>query len=213
MKVLNGGLQNWTLEGLPLEEGSNVPAPASFTAQVHPDLLATLDDVQRAILDPDVVLVDALPVANHDGSMGIAGLRGGHIPTAINVPAPDNLDPARHLLLPPDDLARLWEGAGLGSPQRAITYCGGGYYGSPTSSLCINSATTSVCTTRRGWSGERTPICRSKPIRVRSAERRKDSGTGTRREIRALDPVVNASGGSAKGWAVRRVDAIVHERG
>ena len=118
------------MEGLPLEEGSNVPAPARFTAQVHPDLLATLDDVQRAIVDPDVALVDALPVANHDGSMGIAGLRGGHIPTAIDVPAPDNLDPAHHLLLPPDDLARLWEEAGLGSPQSAITYCGGGYYGS-----------------------------------------------------------------------------------
>ena len=129
VKVLNGGLKNWILEGRSLEKGTNTPAPASFKAQVRPELLAALEDVQKAILDPDVVLIDALTTQYHDGSESLNGLRRGHIPTAVNLPALDNLDPTNHTLLPPNELARLWQKVGLKPAQRAITYCGAGYYG------------------------------------------------------------------------------------
>ena len=119
VKVLNGGLKNCILEGRPLEEGTNTPESASFTAQIRPELLSNLEDVQQAILDPDVVLIDALT----------PDLRLGQIPTAINLPAPDNLDPTDHTLLPVDELARLWQKVDLKPTQRAITYCGAGYYG------------------------------------------------------------------------------------
>lgn len=121
VKLLNGGLENWIREGLPLEQGEIVPLPGLFTAETHPELLATLDDVQQAIERPDVVLIDALPAEDY---------ASGHIPSAVNVPAPDNLDPTTHQLLPPDELAQLWQDVDLQSEQRVITYCGGGYYGS-----------------------------------------------------------------------------------
>jgi thiosulfate/3-mercaptopyruvate sulfurtransferase len=129
VKVLNGGLKNWILEGRSLEKGTNTPTPASFKAQVRPELLAELADVQQAILDPDVVLIDALTTQYHDGSESLNGLRRGHIPTAINLPALDTLDPTNHTLLPPNELARLWQKFGLKPTQHAITYCGAGYYG------------------------------------------------------------------------------------
>jgi thiosulfate/3-mercaptopyruvate sulfurtransferase len=119
VKLLNGGLTSWTLAGLPLEEGSNVPAPVSFAAHANPELLATLDDVQQAIADPGVAVIDARSTVEY---------RSGHVPTAVNVPAPANLDPASHQLLPADDLELLWSGAGLDPAQPAITSCGGGYY-------------------------------------------------------------------------------------
>jgi thiosulfate/3-mercaptopyruvate sulfurtransferase len=129
VKVLNGGLKNWILEGRSLEKGTNTPAPASFQAQVRPELLAALEDVQQAILDPDVVLIDALTTQYYNGSESLNGLRRGHIPTAVNLPALDTLDPTNHTLLPPNELARLWQKVGLKPDQRAITYCGAGYYG------------------------------------------------------------------------------------
>ena len=121
VKLLNGGLVNWTREGLPLEEGENVPTPGIFTAETRPELLATLGDVEQAIVDPDVVLIDALPAGEY---------ARGHVPSAVNVPAPKNLDPTTHKLLAPDELAQLWQDVDLQSAQRAITYCGGGYWGS-----------------------------------------------------------------------------------
>ncbi len=120
VKLLNGGLENWTLNGLPLEEGENIPSPATFAAEAQPELLATLDDVQQAIVDADMVVIDALPAGQY---------ASGHIPSAVNVPAPDNLDPANHTLLPPEELAQLWHDVGPEPTQRASTYCGGGYYG------------------------------------------------------------------------------------
>ena len=119
-KLLNGGLTKWKLDDRLLETGVNTPPPATFTAQVHPELLADLDDVKQAIDDPDVVLVDSLDLGSY---------RSGHIPTALNLFVMDNLDAADQTLLPADKLAGLWSKMDLKPGQHVITYCGAGYYG------------------------------------------------------------------------------------
>jgi thiosulfate/3-mercaptopyruvate sulfurtransferase len=55
--------------------------------------------------------------------------RAGHIPSAYNVPAPANVNPTTHTLLPAPELAGLWEPVGLTPDRRVITYCGGGVFG------------------------------------------------------------------------------------
>ena len=129
-KVLNGGLTKWTAEGRPLETRTPTPSAATFRARVRPALRATCDEVRRAIGGRDVCIVDALPEMFYTGQARLyPSHRAGHIPTARNVPAPANLDPAIQTLLPASELARLWRKVGLKPDQRVITYCGAGAYG------------------------------------------------------------------------------------
>mgnify|MGYP003574225193 CR=1 FL=1 len=129
VKLLDGGLKKWTLEDRPLETGVNTPAPATFTAQIQPELLSTVADVQEAIEDPDVALIDSLPAEFYSGEWNWPGMRPGHIPTALNLFVGDNLDPTDETLLPADALAQQWQAIGLEPQQRVITYCGAGYAG------------------------------------------------------------------------------------
>ena len=129
VRLLDGGLTKWTLDGRPLETGVNTPAATTFTAHLRPELLSTAEDVLQAIDDPDVAIIDSLWPEFYSGEQGFPGLRAGHIPTAVNLFVMDNLDPEDQTLLPAAELAQLWRKAGLQPGQRVITYCGAGYYG------------------------------------------------------------------------------------
>ncbi|MHB8683692.1 MAG: sulfurtransferase [Dehalococcoidia bacterium] len=129
-KILDGGLTRWTREGRPLETRTPTPPPATFRARPRPALRATCDEVVQAIGRRDVCIVDALPAVFYSGKARLYPThRAGHIPTALNVPATANVDPATQTLLTADELARLWRTAGLKPDQKVITYCGGGVYG------------------------------------------------------------------------------------
>lgn len=130
-KVLNGGLTKWAAEGRPLETRTPTPTPpaATFRARPRPALRATCDEVRQAIGRADVRIVDALPQPFYTGDARLYPThRAGHIPTARNLPAPANLDPATQTLLTAEELARLWRKVGLETDQRVITYCGAGAY-------------------------------------------------------------------------------------
>ena len=118
--ILDGGLTKWNLEDRPLETGDMTPTPTTFAAQARSELRSTVEDVEAAIGNPDVRIVDALPAERY---------LAGHIPSARNLPAPANIDPANHAMLSTDELAELWCEVGPEADQLAITYCGGGYYG------------------------------------------------------------------------------------
>ena len=129
VKLLDGGLTKWTLEDRPLETGINEPTPTTFQAEVRPTLLATKDDVLAAIDDPDVAIIDSLPPEFFSGEWNWPDMRGGHIPTAENIDAMDNLDPTDLTLLPAHSLVEHWQRVDLRSDQEVITYCGAGYAG------------------------------------------------------------------------------------
>lgn len=131
VKLLNGGLPRWTAERRPLETASPTRGVATFQATPRPELLATRDEVLQAIGRGDVRIVDALPKPFYSGQMRLYPThRAGHIPTARNLPATDNVDRTTQMLLSPDELTRLWRKVELGPDQRVITYCGAGAYGS-----------------------------------------------------------------------------------
>jgi thiosulfate/3-mercaptopyruvate sulfurtransferase len=120
VKLLDGGLRQWQLESRPLERQITSPTSTTFLARVHPELRATLTDVQQATKRTDVRIVDARPQGD---------FCAGHIPSARNVPAPANLDSHNGALFAPQALASLYRQAGLKPENRVITSCGGGYYG------------------------------------------------------------------------------------
>jgi thiosulfate/3-mercaptopyruvate sulfurtransferase len=129
-KVLNGGLTRWLAEGRLQESGIITYPPSTLEVRPRPELIVTRDEVLQAIERPDVRIVDALPTPFYTGRMTLYPThRAGHIPNARNVPATDNIDRATQTLLPPDELARLWQSVDLDSDEKVITYCGGGAYG------------------------------------------------------------------------------------
>jgi len=129
-KVLNGGLTRWIAEGRPLETRTPTLPASTFQARTRPELIAARDGVLQAIGRGDVCIIDALPKAFYTGGARLYPThRAGHIPTARNLPATDNINRATQTLLPPDELAQLWRKLDLSPDQKVITYCGAGAYG------------------------------------------------------------------------------------
>ena len=129
VRLLDGGFARWIAESGPVEAGAAPSAPASFKASARAKLRVTRDEVQAAIGDDDVCIVDALPEPFFLGEAKLyPELRAGHIPGARNLPAPANLDPSTSTLLGAEALAARWADAGVPPDKRVITYCGGGVF-------------------------------------------------------------------------------------
>jgi thiosulfate/3-mercaptopyruvate sulfurtransferase len=119
--LLNGGLTAY--RGL-LEKGSG-PADrphAAFTARPWP--AAKLADIAD-VLDRRNTVVDARNRDRYRGEQDPVDPRPGHIPGASNVPCRENLT-ADGTFLPPDEIRRRFEEAGVTEGTPVISYCGSG---------------------------------------------------------------------------------------
>lgn len=119
--ILDGGLKAWTDDGGGLSrEPASRPA-RRLTPKVRPELIAQQDEVQNAIDDDSVALIDTLPPDIYRGEQTQYG-RPGHIKGASNACALDLLDQSG-CFKPLDELAAIHDGD---RDTRTITYCGGG---------------------------------------------------------------------------------------
>lgn len=123
--VLDGGWASWVAEGRPVSDTAALPAPAEFVPRLRRELLATKDDVERAIDDPGTVLVNALWPELFRGEAETPLPRKGRIPGSVNVPFTATVDDEGRVL-PAPRVRELFAAAGAGPDQRVITYCGGG---------------------------------------------------------------------------------------
>ena len=120
--VLNGGINAWTDQLLPLSVESPGPQAGSVNLK---DSLVKL--VQAADLpDSTVQLIDARAAQRYRGEHEPLDKRAGHIPGAINLPFTDNLDSDGKFLttdLLRDRFSALQQ---AGKPAATIHYCGSG---------------------------------------------------------------------------------------
>lgn len=126
--VLDGGLPRWRAEGRPLERGpAYAPAPVHFTVTPHPQLVRSLAQVRSALRSHDEQVVDARPATRFRGEAPEPrpGVRPGHMPGAISLPA-TALTTSDGRLLPGPDLARAFEAAGVDLSRPVVTSCGSG---------------------------------------------------------------------------------------
>lgn len=145
VSVLDGGLDRWLADGLPLEPGSAEPrrgarwTPKGFDRS----LVARAEDVAAAAGDPGTLVLDSRPSVQYRGRAvwfergpvpadpdGVArtprgDIRAGRVPWAASVPA-TGLYRSDKTMKSPSELRELFAEAGAGAGSRAITYCGVG---------------------------------------------------------------------------------------
>jgi thiosulfate/3-mercaptopyruvate sulfurtransferase len=124
--ILDGGLPNWTREGRPLESGAVTRARRVFRARKRAELVASLDAVRTALGGKSAQIVDARPADRFNGQAPEPrrGLRSGHMPGALNVPATALIENGR--LRSPEELRRAFAEGGVDVARPIITSCGSG---------------------------------------------------------------------------------------
>ncbi len=119
--LLDGGFQAWKREGRPVT--TDVPAPVNgvqFTPRLHPELIATLAQVEAITKDGSTHLIDARLPRFYQGNGG-GYPRPGHIPTAVNVPL--STVSSNGYLKPASELKQLFVAQGVDGSKPVVTYC------------------------------------------------------------------------------------------
>jgi thiosulfate/3-mercaptopyruvate sulfurtransferase len=124
--ILDGGLPAWTKEGRKTEAGEVKRPARTFTAEMETGAVAMLGDVQMALNDRSVQVVDARSAGRFAGRdpEPRPGLRGGHMPGAKNVPSSELVENGR--LISPERIAQAFAKAGVDVDKPVITTCGSG---------------------------------------------------------------------------------------
>jgi thiosulfate/3-mercaptopyruvate sulfurtransferase len=127
--VLDGGLDAWEKSGFPIEQGISSAALKSYRVLApRPEGVMSLAGLRGLIADQGPAqIVDARSAGRFEGTAPEprAGLRGGHMPRARNVPF-DRLTGADGRFLSPDAIATLFADAGVGPGGPVVASCGSG---------------------------------------------------------------------------------------
>jgi thiosulfate/3-mercaptopyruvate sulfurtransferase len=124
--VLDGGLPHWISEGHPVETGWRQPRHGEFKAHLRDELVEDMDGVLATLGDDERQIVDARPSPRFlgDAPEPRPGLRGGHMPGAVNVPW--SMVVEKGSLLPAERLREIFDAAGLDLERPVVTTCGSG---------------------------------------------------------------------------------------
>jgi thiosulfate/3-mercaptopyruvate sulfurtransferase len=124
--ILDGGMPAWLAEKRKAESGDIKRAAKKFNVNFNTGAVAMDTDVQLALTDGAIQIVDARPPGRFAGrdSEPRPGLRLGHMPGAKNVPSTELVENGR--LASPEKIAAAFAKAGVDLDQPIITSCGSG---------------------------------------------------------------------------------------
>ena len=125
--ILDGGLPAWIAAGHATEDGPPLPRQERhFTARQRTDIVRALPEMRRIVETGSATILDARPAGRFAGvdPEPRAGLRGGHMPGARNVPLSELVVDGR--LKPADQLRVIFDAAGVQSRMPVVTTCGSG---------------------------------------------------------------------------------------
>ena len=125
--VLDGGMQKWRRENRPIERGVVQLPPGHFTARLDPASVRDLAAVRGNLENGAEQLVD---LRSRGRFIGVEpeprpGLRGGHVPGSRNLPFTELAGPDG-TMLPPGELRRRIEAAGIDLARPIVATCGSG---------------------------------------------------------------------------------------
>ena len=120
VSMLDGGIQKWKRENLPLETKPNGFKPTPFSGKINPDIISGFE----YILDKmdDVKILDARSEGEYNGSV-LRAAQGGHVPNSINIDWNNNIN-KDGTFKNNDELSLLYD---FDKNSEIITYCQGAY--------------------------------------------------------------------------------------
>ncbi|MDA8419801.1 MAG: sulfurtransferase [Pseudomonadota bacterium] len=128
ISILDGGYGAYVAGKHPVQAGFNKPVPATFTAHLRPELLATEQDVQHA-MKSGIPLVDNRPSAQYLGiNRTNVVVRSGTIPGARNLPENWITRNDGGMFRSAKSLRGLYKVAGVSTTGRQITFCNTGHW-------------------------------------------------------------------------------------
>jgi thiosulfate/3-mercaptopyruvate sulfurtransferase len=124
--ILDGGLPKWKAEGRATEAGAARRMPRKFEAALNTAVVASVPEVQMALLDKTAQVVDARPATRFRGEDAEPrpGIRSGHMPGAKNVPVTELIENGR--LITADKIKERFTAGGVDLDKPIITSCGSG---------------------------------------------------------------------------------------
>lgn len=129
ISILNGGLEKWAMEELPLTQEVPKVEVGDFIPCIRDrSIVVSTEYVVRNLNNPDVVLVDANLSSWYYGSF-LAYSKRGHIPNAVNVPYPTYFNDDK-TWKPVRELNDMFLSLGITPEKEIIVYCGGNPAGS-----------------------------------------------------------------------------------
>ncbi|ERN14761.1 thiosulfate/3-mercaptopyruvate sulfurtransferase 1, mitochondrial isoform X1 [Amborella trichopoda] len=146
--VLDGGLPRWRASGYDVESSASgdailkasaaseaiekvyqgqVVGLSTFVTNFQPHLVWTLEQVQKNIEEKSYQHIDARSKARFDGMVPEPrkGIRSGHVPGSKCIPFGQVLDNSQ-TLLPPNELAKIFEQEGISLDRPVVSSCGTG---------------------------------------------------------------------------------------
>jgi thiosulfate/3-mercaptopyruvate sulfurtransferase len=125
--VLDGGMQKWRRENRPIELGRIGLPRGTFTGRLNPAVVRDLAAIRTNLQSRAELLVD---VRARRRFMGLEpeprpGVRSGHVPGSRNLPFTELVGPDG-TMLPPDELRRRLEAAGVDLTRPIVATCGSG---------------------------------------------------------------------------------------
>ncbi|MFI7574853.1 sulfurtransferase [Micromonospora sp. NPDC049497] len=124
VRLLHGGFPAWLAAGLPTTTA--VPTPAAGDVEVRPGALPVLDAGRAAELAAadEGVLLDVRAAPRFRGETEPIDPVAGHVPGAVNVPAPEYVTDGRFPAA--DALRERFAAAGVETARPVGAYCGSG---------------------------------------------------------------------------------------
>ncbi|MBE91270.1 MAG: 3-mercaptopyruvate sulfurtransferase [Rhodospirillaceae bacterium] len=124
--VLDGGLPKWRSDGYPVASDTVVPSLAEFSANVRPELLRLVEQVNANISSGGEQVIDARGAGRYNGTETEtrAGLRSGHIPGSLNVPYANIVKDGS--MVDSTALRHAFEAGGVDFAKPITTSCGSG---------------------------------------------------------------------------------------
>ncbi|HYM32040.1 MAG TPA: 3-mercaptopyruvate sulfurtransferase [Candidatus Cybelea sp.] len=125
--VLDGGFLKWQAEGRPVEDLPPMPRERHFTARLDRTLVRDIEQMCANIESKREQVLDARSPGRFAAREPEprAGMRGGHIPGARNLPYGD-LVRSDGTLLSPNELKARIAAAGVDMSRPIVTSCGSG---------------------------------------------------------------------------------------
>lgn len=124
--VVDGGWAKWVREGRAVRPGEERRPAAVFTGRRRKELRLIVDQMEAALGDPSLLLVDARAPERFEGKSEPLDRTAGHIPGAVNHFYKRNVTD-EGVMLPVETLREQFaELLGDRSPDHVVMYCGSG---------------------------------------------------------------------------------------